>query len=59
MSDAVSDRRALIKNLQICLKALLASSEGNEDTVLENSVPLDNYCLGVEAILRYGFRGLL
>ena len=58
MTDAAADRRALLKNLQMCLKSLLASSEGNSDIVLENSIPLDNYCLGVEAILRYGFRGL-
>lgn len=51
------DRRALLKNLNLTLKSLLSSSEGNSDTVLESSVPLDNFCLSVEAILRYGFRG--
>ena len=50
-------RKALLKNLQLCLKALLSSSDQNQDVVFENSIHLDRFCLALENVLRFGFKG--
>ena len=51
-------RSILLKNLEKCVKALLASSDRSADVVFENSIHLDRFCLALENVLRYGMRGM-
>ena len=58
MSAAVheEEQRRVFYQLRVFLKCLLASGENAQDTVFENSIHLDRFCLAVERVFLHGFK---